>query len=91
MKNYGHRVWLQGEAALSILSHVDLKQFAFHLWPDKAAVAQTMGLAKLTALILGKQLDKTQQVCIPFDGIHCVFQLLLKGRITCATISFHLN
>lgn len=43
-------------------SHVDLKRFAFRLWPDKVAVERAMGLAKLTALVLKKQLDKTQQV-----------------------------
>ena len=54
-------------------SHVDLKRFAFRLWPDKAAVERAMGLAKLTALVLRRQLDKTQQVESPLSqlfGMH---------------------
>lgn len=39
-----------------------MKRFALRFWPDKAAVEKAMGLAKLTALVLRKQLDKTQQV-----------------------------
>ena len=52
----------QDGEALSILSYVDMKRFALRFWPDKAAVEKAMGLAKLTALVLRKQLDKTQQV-----------------------------
>ena len=53
---------MQEEAHLLVTSYVDLKRLAFRCWPDTEAVARAMGLAKLTALILGKQLDKTYQV-----------------------------
>ena len=50
------------ESNRGIVGYVDLKALALCLAPHDPRLTKHMGLAKLTAAVLGKALDKSQQV-----------------------------
>ena len=50
------------ESNRGVVGYVDLKALALRLAPHDPRLSKHMGLAKLTAAVLGKALDKSQQV-----------------------------
>ena len=54
---------LQGESGPpEVVSFADVRRLAVDSIPPHAGFSKTMGLAKLVAVLLGKRLDKSQQV-----------------------------
>ena len=54
---------LQGESGPpDVVSFADVRRLALDSIPPRAGLSKAMGLAKLVAVLLGKRLDKSQQV-----------------------------
>ena len=53
----------QGESGPpDVVSFADVRRLALGFIPPRAGLSKAMGLAKLVAVLLGKRLDKSQQV-----------------------------